>query len=144
MVRGRGGRGGSEDQYVNDRAYVASSLLSVALTRWFNSALAGRCERKPELPAIELPLEARLAAVPCRGGASFLRALFEPIGYEVEATRHPLDASMPVLGASRLFTVTLPRRLSELLTHLYVLIPVSFVATNSARSAAARREVPRS
>jgi 3' terminal RNA ribose 2'-O-methyltransferase Hen1 len=126
MVRGRGGKGGGEDQYVNDRPYVASSLLSVVLTRWFSSALSGRCERKPELPAIELPLEARLAAVPCTGGDLFLRALFEPLGYEVEATRHELDETIPALGASRVFTVTLrgTRRLSELLTHLYVLIPV--------------------
>lgn len=42
IVRGRGGKGGAEDQYVNDRPYVASSLLSVVLSRWFNSALAGR------------------------------------------------------------------------------------------------------
>jgi hypothetical protein len=49
MVRGRGGKGGAEDQDVNDRPYVASSLLSVVLSRWFNSALGGRCERKPEL-----------------------------------------------------------------------------------------------
>ncbi len=126
IVRGRGHKGGAEDQYVNDRPYVASSLMSVVLTRWFNSALSGRCERKPELPAVALPLEARLAAVPCRGGEGFLRALFEPLGYEVEAFRHALDASMPILGPSRLFTVTLraTRRLSELLTHLYVLIPV--------------------
>jgi len=126
IVRGRAGRGGAEDQYVNDRPYVASSLLSVVLTRWFNSALSGRCERKPALPATDLPLEARLAAVPCRGGDGFLRALFEPLGYQVEATRHALDESMPLLGPSRLFTVTLraTRRLSELLTHLYVLIPV--------------------
>src|SRR5712691_278152 len=126
IVRGRGGKGGAEDQYVNDRPYVASSLLSVVLSRWFNSALAGRCERKPELAASELPLEIRLAAVPCRGGEAFLRGLFEPLGYGVEATRHELDESMPILGPSRLFTVTLraTRRLSELLTHLYVLIPV--------------------
>jgi 3' terminal RNA ribose 2'-O-methyltransferase Hen1 len=126
MVRGRGGKGGAEDQYVNDRPYVASSLLSVVLTRWFNSALGGRCERKPELPATELPLEACLAAVPCRGGEAFLRALFEPLGYQVEAMQHVLDETMPALGPSRLFTVTLraTRRLSELLTHLYVLIPV--------------------
>ena len=126
MVRGRGGKGGGEDQYVNDRPYVASSLVSVVLSRWFNSALGGRCERKPELAATPLPLEARIAAVPCRGGEGFLRALFEPLGYEVEANRHELDESMPALGPSRLFTVTLrsTRRLSELLTHLYVLIPV--------------------
>src|SRR5262245_42237983 len=91
MVRGRGGKGGREDQYVNDRPYVASSLLSVVLTRWFNSALAGRCDRQPGLPDLELPLEVRIAAVPCRGGEPFLRALFEPLGYEVDATGHPLD-----------------------------------------------------
>ena len=126
MVRGRGGKGGAEDQYVNDRPYVASSLLSVVLTRWFNSALSGRCERKPDLPATPLPLEARLAAVPCRGGEVFLRRLFQPLGYDVDAVCHPLDDQMPALGASRIFTVTIraTRRLSELLTHLYVLIPV--------------------
>jgi 3' terminal RNA ribose 2'-O-methyltransferase Hen1 len=126
MVRGRSGKGGAEDQYVNDRPYVASSLLSVVLSRWFNSALAGRCERKPELADRALPLEARLAAVPCRGGDVFLRALFEPLGYEVESTRHDLDERMPALGPSRLFTVTLRATLClrELLTHLYVLIPV--------------------
>ena len=126
MVRGRSGKGGVEDQYVNDRPYVASSLLSVVLSRWFNSALSGRCERKPDLPDTPLPLEARIAAVPCRGGEPLLRRVFEPLGYDVEATRHPLDDQMPVLGPSRIFTVTLraTRRLSELLAHLYVLIPV--------------------
>jgi 3' terminal RNA ribose 2'-O-methyltransferase Hen1 len=126
LVRGREGRGGFEDQYVNDRPYVASSLLSVVLTRWFNTALAGRCERQPALPELELPLEVRLAAVPSRGGEPFVRQLFEPLGYEVEAIGHPLDETLPVLGPSRLFTVTLraTRRLSELLTHLYVLVPV--------------------
>src|SRR5215208_3571482 len=115
MARGRGGKGGAEDQYVNDRPYVASSLLSVVLTRWFNSAISGRCERKPELPSLALPLEAKIAAVPCRGGEQFLRALFEPLGYGVEATRHELDEKMPALGPSRLFTVTLRamRPLSE-------------------------------
>jgi 3' terminal RNA ribose 2'-O-methyltransferase Hen1 len=96
------------------------------LSRWFNSTLGGRCERQPELVATELPLEARLAALPCRGGEAFLRALFEPLGYVVEAARHELDENMPALGSSRLFTVTLraTRQLSELLTHLYVLVPV--------------------
>lgn len=126
MVRGRGGKGGAEDQYVNDRPYVASSLVSVVLSRWFGSALGGRCERKPELAASALPLEAKLSTVPCRAGEVFLRELFEPLGYQVEATRHELDERMPALGASRLFTVTLRAtvRLSDLLTHLYVLVPV--------------------
>jgi 3' terminal RNA ribose 2'-O-methyltransferase Hen1 len=126
MVRGRGGKSGAEDQYVNDRPYVASSLMSVVLTRWFNSALGGRCEKKPDLATTAIPLEVHLAALPCRGGESFLRGLFEPLGYQVEATQHALDEQMPALGPSRLFTVTLraTRRLHEFLTHLYVLIPV--------------------
>src|SRR5262245_46262556 len=43
LVRGRG-RGGSQtlDQYVNDRPYVASSFLSVAIAQVFGSALSGR------------------------------------------------------------------------------------------------------
>jgi 3' terminal RNA ribose 2'-O-methyltransferase Hen1 len=120
------GRGATEDQYVNDRAYVASSLLSVVIARWFGASLSGRCEKRPDLVAQPIPLEARLAAVPCRGGEPFLRALFEPLGYEIDVMQHPLDEQMPALGPSRLFTVTLRAtcRLSDLLTHLYVLIPV--------------------
>jgi 3' terminal RNA ribose 2'-O-methyltransferase Hen1 len=139
MVRGRprdasgGGKNsrsgkssGGEDQYVNDRPYVASSHLSVVLARWFNAALGGRCERRPDLVDLELPLEVRLAAVPCHGGEAVLRSLFEPLGYEVDAVRHALDEHMPLLGDSRLFTVTLRARcrVSDALTHVYVLIPV--------------------
>jgi len=78
-----------------------------------------------KLVASELPLEARLAAVPCRGGETFLRGLFEPLGYTVGATRHKLDESMPAPRPSRLFTITLhsTRRLRDLLTHVYVLVP---------------------
>lgn len=135
IVRGRaaraggggGGAGvGAETQYVNDRPYVASSFLSVAIARLLGSALGGRCDDRPDLPDTALPLEARLAALPCRGGEPFLRQLFEPLGYDVGATGHPLDAEMPELGESRIFSVTLTstRRLSELLAHLYVLVPV--------------------
>src|SRR5919202_3822047 len=37
------GRGSAIDQYVNDRPYVASSFLSVALGQVFGTALAGNC-----------------------------------------------------------------------------------------------------
>lgn len=129
LVRGRrggGGEGGPLAQYVNDRPYVASSFLSVAVSQVFRSALAGQSKDRPELAAAAIPLEARLAAVPCRGGESFLRGLFEPLGWAVEATAHPLDPAMPGFGDSRYFTVTLTgtRRLAELLAHLYVLVPV--------------------
>src|SRR5947209_18320495 len=78
-------------QYVNDRPYAASSFLSVAIAQVFGSALQGRCKDRPELPATPLPLAARLDVLPVRGGERFLRAVFEPLGYEVEADGFPLD-----------------------------------------------------
>jgi 3' terminal RNA ribose 2'-O-methyltransferase Hen1 len=114
------------DQYVNDRPYVASSFLSVAIARVFNSALAGKCNARPELPEELLPLRVRVPALPCRGGEDVLRRLFEPLGYAVHATQHPLDEQFPEWGESPYFTVELEGRvrLRELLTHLYVLVPV--------------------
>ena len=113
-------------QYVNDRPYVASSFLSVAVAQVFGSALQGRCKDRPELVTTPLPLEARLDVLPVRGGEGFLRAVFEPLGYEVEAARHPLDETFPEWGESPYFSVTIRRTatLSDLLTHLYVLVPV--------------------
>ena len=119
------GEGRTLAQYVNDRPYVASSYLSVALARVFGSALAGRSEDRPELAQTPLPLEARLHVVPSRGGEGFLRRLFEPLGYRVEARPHVLDTQFPEWGESSYFTVGLAAtvRLADLLTHLYVLIP---------------------
>jgi 3' terminal RNA ribose 2'-O-methyltransferase Hen1 len=100
--------------------------LSVAIARIFGSALAGRSKGRQELADSVLPLKAKVSALPCRGGEGFLRSLFEPLGYAVTATRHALDSQFPGWGDSSYFTVELAaeRRLSELLTHLYVLIPV--------------------
>ncbi len=126
LVRGRPGAGGTLDQYVNDRPYVASSFLSVAISSVFRSALGGQSKDRPELAATALPFEARLAVVPSRGGEAFLRGLFEPLGYTVGVEGYPLDEAFPEWGASPYFSVTLSRtcRLAELLTHLYVLVPV--------------------
>ena len=113
-------------QYVSDRPYVASSFLSVAIAQVFSSALSGKCKDRPQLVEAAIPLTAQLSILPCRGGERLLRRLFEPLGYTVEAGQHVLDRQFPDWGQSRYFTVTLENtcRLSELLTHLYVLIPV--------------------
>jgi 3' terminal RNA ribose 2'-O-methyltransferase Hen1 len=123
---GGGGDGAALVPYVNDRPYVASSFLSVAIAQVYGSALAGRSRDRPELVQRELPLEATLAVLPCRGGAGLLRRLFEPLGYEVEAQGHPLDERFPAWGPSRYFGVTLRTvaPLQRLLSHLYVLVPV--------------------
>jgi 3' terminal RNA ribose 2'-O-methyltransferase Hen1 len=113
-------------QYVNDRPYAASSFMSVAIAQVFSSALQGRCKDRPELAATPIPLSARIDVLPVRGGEPFLRNVFEPLGYTVEATRCPLDEQFPEWGESPYFTVTIAKTttLAELLTHLYVLIPV--------------------
>jgi 3' terminal RNA ribose 2'-O-methyltransferase Hen1 len=124
--QGPAGEGGSLRQYVNDRPYVASSFLSVAIAQVFGSALAGHCKERPELAEVALPLRARLAVLPCRGGEGVLRRLFEPLGHAVTARPHPLDDHFPDWGPSPYFTVELRAdcRLRDLLAHLYVLIPV--------------------
>src|SRR6195256_5494303 len=81
----RGVRFGRIDQYVNDRPYVASSFMSVALSRVFSTAMAGKGTPRPELPDQVLPLEARLAVLPVTGGEEILRRLFEPLGYALDA-----------------------------------------------------------
>ncbi|HEX6864439.1 MAG TPA: 3' terminal RNA ribose 2'-O-methyltransferase Hen1, partial [Thermoanaerobaculia bacterium] len=119
------GRSGTLDQYVNDRPYVASSFLSVAIARTLASALGGRSRERPELAETPIPLQARISVIPCRRGEELLRRLFEPLGYAMEIEPHLLDPGFPEWGA-RHFTVTLTGvlRLSELLAHLYVLVPV--------------------
>ncbi len=100
MVRrksGPAGDGGIFGQYVNDRPYVASSFLSVAISEVFGTAMTG-----------------------------LIRQLFEPLGYSVELARIPLDAEFPEWGPSRYYSVTLKgnHRLQDLLSHINVLIPV--------------------
>lgn len=127
LVRGRGsGQGVTLGHYVNDRPYVSSSFMSVAIAQVYRSALSGRCKERPELAQTAIPLRARLAVLPCRrGGDELLRKLFEPLGYSVTAEQHALDEQFPEWGESPYFTVTLEAncRLSELLSHLYVLVP---------------------
>ncbi len=124
--KGPSGERGTLDQYVNDRPYVASSFLSVAIARVFGSALGGRSKDRAELAATPIPLTARISVLPCRGGERLLRRLFEPLGYQVTAQRHSLDPVFPEWGESLYYDVELSGelRLQDLLTHIYVLVPV--------------------
>ncbi|MFN3326601.1 MAG: 3' terminal RNA ribose 2'-O-methyltransferase Hen1 [Bryobacteraceae bacterium] len=128
LVRGSGkpGAEGALDQYVNDRPYAASSFLSVAISRIFGTAMAGRCKERQELADRAIPWEVRLTALPCRGGEEILHNLFEPLGYTLTARRLPLDESFPEWGESPYYGVELRGevRLRDLLTHLYVMVPV--------------------
>ena len=127
MVRGKGrAQSFSLGQYVNDRPYVASSFMSVAISQVFGTAMGGRCKDRPELVSQAIPLTARIEALPVRGGDDFLRRVFEPLGYTVELQRHTLDEQFPQWGDSPYCSVSITGEttLSQLLTHLYVLIPV--------------------
>src|SRR6266446_6464919 len=64
--RGPTGEGRLLEQYVNDRSYVASSFLSVAIAQVYGSALGGRSKGRPELADTVSPLQARLAVLLCR------------------------------------------------------------------------------
>lgn len=127
MVRGRSRQSqGILAQYVNDRPYVASSLMSVAIAQVLGPALDGRSKERPALAQMPIPLVAAIEVLPCRGGEEFLHEVFDPLGYEVTAVRYPLDETFADWGPSPYYSATLTKTatLSELLTHLYVLIPV--------------------
>jgi 3' terminal RNA ribose 2'-O-methyltransferase Hen1 len=102
--------------YVNDRPYVASSFTSVAISRVLGSALGGRSERRPDLAEQALDLEATVAALAAGDAPGWVAGLFEPLGYTVSLTP-------PVEGIVQL-TLRGRVRLSALLAHLYVLLPV--------------------
>jgi 3' terminal RNA ribose 2'-O-methyltransferase Hen1 len=121
LVRGRGSGEGLLDQYVNDRPYAASSFLSVALNRVYRTAMSGVSKDRPELAASELPLEVVVTPAPARDDA-LVRALFEPLGWSVEAAPVASPGGAPARFVE--LRLTGRARLSALLSQLYVLIPV--------------------
>jgi 3' terminal RNA ribose 2'-O-methyltransferase Hen1 len=112
--------------YVNDRPYVASSYLSVALGRLFGTAMSGRSKERQDVADQAIPLEVRLPVVACRGGADLARRLFEPLGYVTWTQRLPLDQQFPGWGDSPYLSLRISARLRlrDLLHHLFVLLPV--------------------
>lgn len=111
-------------RYVNDRPYVASSLLAVALGKVFRTALNGRCDARPELVDRAIPLQLHLPTVPDGGSTDLFERLFGPLGWQVDA--RPLPLNVPEWGDSGYVELnlsgTLP--LSTALNQLYVLLPV--------------------
>lgn len=114
------------DQYVNDRPYVASSLLSVAINTAFGTALAGRNKERPQLVGERFRWTVKLPAIACDAGEDLMRRIFEPLGYDVIVERLPLDAHFPEWGQADLFSLTLEgmQTTQNMLSHLYVLLPV--------------------
>ncbi len=126
LVRKNRGQAFPLAQYVNDRPYVCSSFMSVAINRVFGTLLSGKSKDRQELVDVDIPLESTIHTLPCRRGEAFLRELFEPLGYEVDVDGDILDENFPQWGDSPYLTMTLKKdcKLRDLLMHLYVLIPV--------------------
>jgi 3' terminal RNA ribose 2'-O-methyltransferase Hen1 len=123
LVRGKGHAEGLLEQYVNDRPYAASSFLSVALNAAYRTAMGGACKDRQDLADCAIPLEAVVTPLPMRGGEELLRSLFEPLGWEIRVDPVASDAA----ASRRLYgrvSIAGMARLSTLLNHLYVLIPV--------------------
>ena len=116
-------------EYVTDRPYAASSMLSVAIGRVFKTALNGRCDARPEAAASPLPIEIRVPAVPASSGqgdrGATVRRLFGPLGWDVVASETgygPEGSWGPAPYVD--LTLTGVVRLADALSHLYVLLPV--------------------
>ena len=121
MVRGRKRqRYGLLSNYVNDRPYVANSLLSVAIARAYNQAMAGKSKDRQRLADQTLPLKARVVPISVAGRPGMVQALFAPLGYNASATPLAEEGSTPLFDVEIEGNV----RLRDLLRHLYVLIPV--------------------
>ncbi|MDH3739434.1 MAG: 3' terminal RNA ribose 2'-O-methyltransferase Hen1 [Alphaproteobacteria bacterium] len=128
LVRGRdkGGQTSLFTHYVTDRPFAVTAFMSGAIARVLGSAMSGKSRERQALADTPIPLEAILTPLPARGGAALLGTLFEPLGYEVAVEQMPLDPNFPDWGDSPYCNVTLTNqvRLADLLTHLFVLIPV--------------------
>ena len=112
--------------YLNDRPFVTSSFMSHSIAKVFSTAMGGTCNKMQELADTPLQLTAEVHMLPCRGGEGFAEEVFKPLGYEVSYKKHILDEKFPEWGDSAYIDLTISGmvKLSELLNHLYVLIPV--------------------
>jgi 3' terminal RNA ribose 2'-O-methyltransferase Hen1 len=94
--------------------------------RMFTTAMSGRSKERQQLADTAIPLSAFLPVIAVRGGDDLVRRLFEPLGYTVAVEGSRLDEKFPEWGESPYVALTVSGvvRLQDLLTHLYMLIPV--------------------
>lgn len=127
LARGKvGSKDGGLFDYVNDRPYASTSFMSTAIVRFFGTAMNGRCDKRQELADTPLKLTATLSSLKDNGDTELAKEMFGPLGYEVKTQRTKLDDSFPEWGISPYIDLTISGtvKLSELLNHIYVLIPV--------------------
>lgn len=119
LVRGKNQQSdGLLAQYVNDRPFVASSFLSVAIGRAFAQTMAGKSKDRQALAERALPFEIRVVPLAMAGDPELIERLFAPLGYTILA---PTGVGEDDTVDLRLFATL---RLADVLKHLYVLVPV--------------------
>lgn len=127
LARGKlGSKDGGLFDYVNDRPYVSSSFMSTAINRVFGTAMNGKCIKRQKLADSTLELDATVYNLPVRGDKDFVKEVFEPLGYNITMRASVLDEQFVQWGESCYIDLTISGKikLSNLLNHLYVLIPV--------------------
>jgi len=101
-------KGFSLAQYVNDRPYVASSFMSVALAKAFSTAMNGTCKNKPKLVNENMDFEVEVSVLHSPlGGENLIKRLFEPLGYEIEIKKYLLDEKFKDWGEAKHYTLKL-------------------------------------
>ncbi|MBW4707239.1 3' terminal RNA ribose 2'-O-methyltransferase Hen1 [Roseobacter sp. YSTF-M11] len=119
LVRGKNQHSdGLLAQYVNNRPFVASSFLSVAMGRAFAQTMAGKSKDRQALADRALPFSIRVVPVALSGDLELVKRLFEPLGYSV--------LSPSEIGEEQVVDLRLSAtlRLADILRHFYVLFPV--------------------
>ncbi|MGB0870489.1 MAG: 3' terminal RNA ribose 2'-O-methyltransferase Hen1 [Flavobacteriales bacterium] len=112
--------------YVNDRAFVASSFLTAAISKVLGSAMNGNCSYDKDLAIKVWDLEVEVGTVKAQGGINQIRNYFEPLNYTLEIEETLLDEDFESWGKSPYFTLKLQgqKTIQDLLSQLYVLLPV--------------------
>jgi 3' terminal RNA ribose 2'-O-methyltransferase Hen1 len=112
--------------YLSDRPYAANSFMSLAIPKIFGTSMAGLGEDNQQAADQILDLEATISVLPCQEDTKTIKGLFAPLGYQVSWESSLLDENFPDWGRSPYIKLTIRGRvrLRDLLTHLYVLIPV--------------------
>lgn len=126
LARGKAGsHAGGLFDYVNDRPYVCSSFMSTAISKVFGTAMSGRSKEKQNLADTPLDLVAKIHMLAARD-QNMIAGIFGPLGYTVAIETFQNDDKFTRWGQSKYVNLTLSGtvRLSQLLNHLYVLIPV--------------------
>ena len=127
LAKGKvGSKEGGLFDYVNDRPYASTSFMSTAIVRIFGTAMNGRCDKMQELADTPLNLTACIYSLKDNRDEQLAKEMFEPLGYTVETERTMLNDDFPEWGVSPYINLKINGKvkLSEMLNHIYVLIPV--------------------